>query len=769
MKRRFFVSLLLAASALHPCLADDNWRPVKDVSLLIEPGSILDFSHLVPQQTLDASRLLVAKDGYFATQSEPNRPQRFLMASLGFAGATGGMPDHALADLYARQLRLHGYNMARLDFVEETLMQQRQGDFDFNPDQLDRFYYLLAALKKEGIYYVLNGLSSDNAAYGNIKERWIDQRRAKLRVYYDSEMQAHWKKLMERMLASVNPYTKASTLADPALAGIIMVNEGGLAFVTRGGVPNELRPLFADWLKKKYGSTASLSKAWKGELGGGESLETKSVGFPKPDAWTSQRMSDTQQFFADLEKSTADWMTQYLRQLGYKGLLTAYDNWLSPAMHVTRGQLDWVDMHNYFFEPTNFATPGSVMRQESLMEEGAKYIRELAAGRHIGKPFTTSEYGQVFWNKYRRESALAYPAYASFQDWTMICQHAGAIDLSYAATGGRKDAIYPFVIGLDPIARANETLAALLFLRGDVAPAKHMIGVKLMPKFVYEDNAFLGNMPTDISRLSLVTGIGLDWHGRLEASGKYEAQVEPGNAALNIPGNASSSQTENEQTLTARLDELARKYAGKLGPKISKIALIVEDRWASRVAALRQKGMLSATNQTNAINKVYQTDTNQILMDSEKKRLTVITPKTEAVVFDAPEPITLANLQIESADSPALVSVSAMDDQPLESSKRMLLILATDARNSDMRFADAAETTLQSLGKKPILMKIAVVKLHLRNSNKAQLKVYSTTLRGKRGDVIPVSQEADGISFVLDTKQLSHGPTTYFEISGQGP
>jgi hypothetical protein len=767
MNRSSLILLVLMACGIQPCLAEDSWRPVKDISLLIESGSILDFSQLVPQGKIDSSRLLVVNNGYFATQSEPNRPQRFLMASMGFAGATGGLPDHAMADLYVRQLRLHGYNMARLDFVEETLMSQRKGDFDFNPDQLDRFHYLLAALKKEGIYYVLNGLSSDNAAYGNIKERWVDQRHAKLRLYYDPEMQEHWKKLMERMLASVNPYTKTSTLADPALAGIIMVNEGGLAFVTRNGVPNELRPFFADWLQKKYVNSASLAKAWKGELALGESLEAKSINFPKPDAWTSKRMSDTQQFFAEMERSTANWMTSYLRQLGYKGLVTAYNNWLSPAMHVTRGQLDWVDMHNYFFEPTSFTAPGSVMRQESLFEDNAKYIRELAAGRHIGKPFTTTEYGQVFWNKYRRESALAFPAYASFQDWTMICQHAGAIDLSYAATGGRKDAIYPFVIGLDPIARANETLAALLFLRGDVAIAKNMVGVKLNPKFVYDESAFLGNMPTDISRMSLVTGIGLDWQGRMETSGKYAMQVEPGNPNLNVPGKAGASQPESEQSLAARLEKLAHKYAGKLGPKVSKTALVVEDRWDGRVAAMRQKGMLSATNQTSAANGVYQTDTNQIFMDSDKKRLTVITPKTEAVVFDTPEPITLVNLKIDDADSPALVSVSAMDDQPLESSKRMLLILATDAKNSDMRFSDAAETTLQNLGKKPILMKTAMVKLHLKNSNKSLLKVYSTTLRGKRGDVIPVVQEADGISFVLDTKQLSHGPTTYFEISGQ--
>ncbi|MFA7349580.1 MAG: hypothetical protein WC009_02370 [Methylotenera sp.] len=759
MKRIFFASLILCF--FNSCNADDGWHQVKDVSLIIESGSILDFSSLVPLVKLDSSRMIVAKNGYFAMQSEPNRPQRFLMASLGFGSATGGFPDHAMADLYARQLRMHGYNMARLDFVEATLMSQRQSDFDFNPEQFDRFHYLLFALKREGVYFVLNGLSSDNAAYGNVKDRWIGQRRSMQRVYYDHEMQAHWKKLMERMLASINPYTTISTLADPALAGLIMVNEGGLAFITRNGVPNEFRPLFSEWLIKKYGSTVALAKAWKGELVSGESLEAKSVSFPKPDAWTSKRMSDTQQFFLDLEKVTADWMTQYLRQLGYKGLLTAYNNWLSPAAHISRGQLEWVDLHNYHFEPTQFTTPGSVMRQDSMLEGDAKFIRELASGRHVGKSYTISEYGQVFWNKYRRESALAVPAYASFQGWDMICQHAGAIDLSYAAIGGRKDAIYPFVIGLDPIVRANETLAALLFLRGDVAPSRNMLGVKIESKNVFDESAFLGNIPVDISRLSLVTGVGLDWQGR--SVGKYDAQVLFGNTGLALLGKPMEQSAT--QTIVAKIDTIASEYADKLGSKISKTNFVVNDKWVSRVDSLRKNRLLGKENITDPKQGVYHTDTGQVVMDSQRKRLMVVTPNTEAVVFDTPEPIALDNLTVEQADGPALVSVSSMDGKPLQASKRMLVILATDARNSGMRFADFAETTLLDLGKKPVLIKTAKIKLKLKNQNAAQLKIFSNTLRGKRGDVIPLTHQADSISFVLDTAKLSHGPTTYFEIT----
>lgn len=756
--KAFFI--VFVSSLVNPCFSQE-WIPVRDTSLMIEENSIIDLSNLPSISKPVSSPLRISSEGNFVIANNITVPRRFLMASMGFGGS---YPTHAMADLYVEQLRRHGYNMVRIDFIEHTLMQGRDNDFDFNPDQFDRLQYFLASLKHAGIYYMLNGLSSGNAGYGNIRERWVNHRKAKQGVYFDNQQQSHWKKLMEKMFTPINPYTGISTLEDPALAGLILVNEGGLAFTNRMGVTDALKPQFADWLKRKYGTTAALKKAWKDELSNTESIENRSVNFPQPDAWTSRRMSDTQQFFVELEKSTADWMTQYLRQLGYKGMITAYNNWLSPAAHLSRGQFDWVDLHNYFSEPTKDTQPGSVMRQDSLLAGGASYIRELAVGKHIGKAYTVSEFGQIFWNKYRRESGLAVPAYAAFQGWDVICQHASPVKLSYESGNPKKDLIGPFEVGLDPVARAGETLATLLFVRGDVEPAKNTIGIKMTPQFVFDENAHLGGFPGDISRLALVTGVGLDWQGRMD--GQYDAQVMPGNASVTLTGKPVEP-TRADKSLAARVDALAGKYAGSLGPKISKTSFVVDNRWVSRVDALRKTGLIGKDNLTDPKQGVYQTDTGQVVMDSQRKRLMVVTPNTEAVVFDEPEPIALDNLKVEQADGPALVSVSSMDGQPLNASKRMLVILATDARNSGMRFSDAAETTLLDLGKKPVLIKTAVVKLKLKNQNAAKLKVYSNTLRGKRGDVIPVAQESDGISFVLDTARLSHGPTTYFEIAGQ--
>ncbi len=133
-------------------------------------------------------------------------------------------------------------------------------------------------------------------------------------------------------------------------------------------------------------------------------------------------------------------------------------------------------------------------------------------------------------------------------------------------------------------------------------------------------------------------------------------------------------------------------------------------------------------------------------------------------MFDSPEPVRLNQLSIISADSPALVAVSAMDNQTLASSQRMLIVLSTDARNSRMRFADNDETIATDLGVSPILIRANKVKLALKTINNNNLKVYSLNLKGQRKDLITSKKSDEGIIFELDISKLSHGATTYFEV-----
>lgn len=757
-----FISIFLWCTN---AIADEPWVPIKDVSLEIEPGSILDFSSLLPPVSPTQERLTLNAQGQWIQPSKPNQPLRFLIGSLGFGVNLGGMPDHALIDRYVQQYRLRGYQMVRLDFLESMLMEGRQHDFDYNPEQLDRFYYLVYALKNNGMYMILNGLSNSNGGYGDVTERWISKKHLHAGIYFDSEKQKHWKKLIQTMYGQVNPYTHQTTLQDPVLAGLILVNEGNLVFLNRQGVNPSLQPHFANWLHQKYGGQAQLKQAWGSELVSNEQIERRNIGFPKPDAWTSKRMADTQAFFYDTEKKTVAWMTDYLRSLGYQGLVTSYNLWHAPAAHASRGQLPWVDLHNYFAHPEYL--PNGMMRvsQDSMLATGANYIRELAIARHWSKPFTVTEHGQVFWNPYRRENSLALPAYAALQGWSGICQHSGAVDLSYAPTIGRKQIIHPFAVGTDPIARVTETLAALLYLRGDVSPAKHSIDVHFGPKDAFVQSAHLGSMPADVTQLSLLTGVGLSWH----ESGSNQ-KISQQDALLNLSDstvrflNADKPKKESAN-FSNKLDGWIQQYASGLLYPARKIPHLANARFSAYVDTLKQNGWLSQNNLTNPSQQIFHSDTNELLLEAAQKRMTLVTPNTEAIVFSQASPQSLNQLSVLAAQQGALVAVSAMDQQPLASSQRMLLILATDARNSQMQFTDDKASTERDLGKPPVLLQANKVKLALKSPYWQTLKVYALNLRGQRMNAINLKQTNTSIEFELDIQKLKHGATTYFEIT----
>lgn len=730
---RYRIALLILIALFNPALAQvpDGWRALGDRSLEVVGGSALDFSALVTAGPAGAQgEVQAGTDGHLRFAGDAH-PQRFLCASQPY-GVEAGFPDHATADRYARQLRMHGYNLARFTFVDNVLMNGMVKDFGFNPVQLDRFHYFLSALKREGVYWVLDGLTSWNAAYGDVgRNRWVQRRNVKLGVYYDPGQQAHWKELVKRLLGTVNPYTGMRILDDPALAGVILVNEGGLNALINQAPSPEMDGLFAKYLAARYGSVAAAKRRW-----GTLDAMSSQVTLPRGVWVKSEKMVDTQRFYYDQQLKVVTWMTTYIRGLGYKGLVTAFDNWPTLQDQATRANLSWVDMHTYHDNPSAYARPGSRIKQTSSLEDALGYVRNAATARYWGKPFTVSEYDQPFWNRWRFESGLAMGAYAAFQGWDMLCRHAsGPIELAYGITdSNQRQAIYPYGIGMDPIARAGETLAALLYLRGDVQPAKTHIGVRLSPGYVFDQQGGIGHLPDDLTRLGLITGIGLVWQDA-KPKQPLDAVVDPQGVS----------------------PTLVNKFMEKVGLGGA------ESQLSAVLANLRKQGVL-AGNLSNGKN-YFESDTKEISLDVGARVMKVITPRTEATAF-AVAPGKLNALSVQKASAPALVSASSLDSEALGKSRRILLILASDARNSGMQFADKNDEELVRLGGMPILLRNIRVELALRHENPAGLSLYALTLNGERGQKIPITV-LDGTSaaFTLDTGALAAGPTTYFELA----
>lgn len=687
----FFAALFFVS----PLYASDSWPAVQDVDLRAQAGSALDFSGLFNRDPI--TEALSVSGGKFVRDGER---QRFLCAPLALLRPSGGFPDHAKADALAAELRTRGYNLARMHHVDTMLLSGRTLPHDYDPEQLDRFHYLLAALKREGIRWMIDAASNRDSVH--------DGRGLNLTVHYDPASQTYWREQVNRMLNVYNPYTGTVILQDNALLAVTLFNELTLGFAARKGYPPELQERFLEWVL---------------------ALEPKKTSKRIPDRWeTSTRAAQMQRFLGMVEAETAAWMTAYLRELGYNGPVTTYNNGQNLQTAYGRGLTSLTTIHAYYDTPTDFIEPGSTMSQISSIEDVVPNPRYLVLNRYLDRPYIVDEYSHPYWSIWRREAGLVMPSYAALQDWDGICRFSDPVVLAYDKNGPQRErSISPFTVGMDPIARAGETLAALLFRRGDVSPALAQVPVYVDENFLFGNASGIAPMPQGYARAGLITGIGLLRTGT------------PWTAPISITPTASEAEDRStaEQTLL----------------------------WEHTLNRMKSAGMLKGSNTTDVATQIYESDTDEIKIEPALRQMRVQASRSEAVLFDqAPLP-QLDYLKLESADTPALVSLSSLDDRTLKDSRHLLLIVATDAVNTGAQFS-GDRSMLLKLGKLPVRLQPVKLRFFYQRpiSTEKQYKLYALRLNGARAEQLPVEVHPTGLRINIDTAALTGGPTTYFEL-----
>lgn len=193
-----------------------------------------------------------------------------------FSGG-GNFPEKKDADKIADRLARFGFNCVRLhalDAIWDSNSIWGPGPKSLrriSPTQLDKLDYLFAALKKRGIY----------ANFNLHVARWLDDRdgfphRAERPTYdkgldnFDPRMIELQKEYARDLLGHVNPYTGLAYADDPALAMVEINNENSVVIMWHygalDGLPDpyaaEFRKQWNDWLRKKYGSTDAMLRAW---------------------------------------------------------------------------------------------------------------------------------------------------------------------------------------------------------------------------------------------------------------------------------------------------------------------------------------------------------------------------------------------------------------------------------------------------------------------------------------------------------------------------
>ncbi len=194
---------------------------------------------------------------------------RFLGVNVVFGGVA---PTHDEADRIAARLARFGINAVRFHHMDSNaspngLLQKDMRTFD--PAQLERFDYFVAALKRAGIYADIN--LHVGRRYPGMAD-WGEEtpKYWKGVDHFFPPMVAMQRDYARALLTHRNPYTGNRYIEEPAVALIEINNENGLIREWRAGhldgmtepYLGELARRWRQWLKARYPDTAALRAAW---------------------------------------------------------------------------------------------------------------------------------------------------------------------------------------------------------------------------------------------------------------------------------------------------------------------------------------------------------------------------------------------------------------------------------------------------------------------------------------------------------------------------
>jgi Beta-galactosidase len=223
------------------------------------------------------------RDGHFVDGS--GKRIRFLASNFTFGSC---FPDHDMADKLAARLASLGINCIRFHHTDNQVAPggiwkrgtPKKNEFD--PDQLDRLDYFIAALKRQGVYADINLHISRNYWEG---EDFPDglandrQRQKKLPDFgkhidkINDQMVRMQRDYARALLGHVNAYTHNRYAKEPCVAIVEINNENSLLQLKVDSLPEYYRAgvlrKWNQWLKARYGSNEKLLAAWGGheELG----------------------------------------------------------------------------------------------------------------------------------------------------------------------------------------------------------------------------------------------------------------------------------------------------------------------------------------------------------------------------------------------------------------------------------------------------------------------------------------------------------------------
>lgn len=559
--------------------------------------------------------------------------------------------SHQSVDYMARRLAKLGVNMVR--FHSPMFDSPRPSKIDAK--KLDDLQYLVAAMRREGIYtsisvyfplWVEMRNRPDFAGYdaGGNKHPFA-------LLYFDSKMQALYRSWLKDILTTNNPYTGVPLAKEPAVAMVELVNEDSFFFWTflKQNIPApywiELETQFAQWLIQRYGSLDKAYANWGGAKVREDQPDRPAIleawhmtreGVKSGGAEKARRMSDQVRFLAETQRGFYADTARYVHQdLGSPTLITC-SNWrvsdatmLDAIERWTYMAGDVIDAHGYFQgKHEGEGAAWSVRVGQSYQDLPAVLHPErlpIQFNQVDGYPQIISEVGWPSPNRYRADAAFLCSAYGAVQGIDGI--YFFALENNFVRTNG----ISKFAVATPSLA-ATFPAAALQYRRGDIAEAKPEVYQALNPEdlFSLKGSAALDPDVLDDTR-------------RTEASGEAASET----------------------------DKLKLGLQAYLGPVIRHFG-----------ESTNQPVQPELAKHIDPEAKTIRTADGQVMWDYGRGVATVNTPRSQGAAgfLSKAGRIVLQDIVIECGNEFASIQVISLDGRPLAQSRTILIQAMTEDR-----------------------------------------------------------------------------------------
>lgn len=443
------------------------------------------------------------------------------------------------------------------------------------------------------------------------------------------------------------------------------------------------------------------------ELEAGESLEQGSIAFPTPEMPGAG--ADFIGVLMEIENQYAQGMRNYIKQdLKAKPLVTCSQASYGGVAGVWReSQMDYVDNHAYWQHP-NFPRKSwdskdwNIPNTSMTRDPNGGTLPGLAMHRVAGKPFTVSEYNHAAPNDFQAETLPLLCAYAARQDWDGVF----LFDYNSSREYNSQRIKGFFSVDSNPAKMALMPAAAMIFLRGDVAPEKTRTATLLLPK--------------DATKVASVTAYnGSMWN---------------------------------------QLDSVWKSVGASRGDALTHL-----------FSARFTKGIAAPRLEKPSAGRASNSSLTWLAPDAATPGMQAVSPSSLAFVShyngaNAEVQLGPATLKLHPTTSQSLpfvsLTLSALDGDKLQNSSHLLLTTVGKVENVGMKWNEARTSVADQWGEAPTMAEGISGEITLKTSLKAA-EVWALKGNGERVKLVP-SESKDGVlRFAIGPEQQ----TVWYEIA----